>query len=346
MLGGMKVRSVLAVAASTLLIVGCSSSSEPEADPGPSSRDAAEIVRYSPLTGLPMENTPDHPVMVVKIENTAGGAPQTALNEADLVVEELVEGGLTRLAAMYYSNLPTRVGHVRSLRITDIGIVSAVNGVLVATGGANQAVSRVMNSGVQVFSEDGGSPGFSMDPTKFAPYNRWANLQTIAKKAEPGTPDGPFLPWAENSDASEPAPSDDPSAVATTPAAKVFSGASVRFSSSSVTQFRRKNGKWSRTNGHADKEFEADNLIVMFCRVGDAGYRDPAGNSVPSTELEGSGRAVVVNSEGESVDLTWKKASIDSPITFETADGTPYLLKPGRAYIALAPQGAGDLKLQ
>lgn len=293
-----------------------------------------------------MKETPDHPVVVVKIENTAGGAPQTALNDADLVVEELVEGGLTRLAAMYYSNLPTRVGHVRSLRITDIGIVTPVNGVLVATGGAGQAVRRVANSGVQVFSEDAGSPGFSKDPAKYAPYNRWANLQTIVDKAKPASPNEPFLPWVENSDDSDPTPSDDPSALATGPEPKVFSAASVRFSRSSVTQFRLKNGKWSRTNGHADKEFQADNLIVMFCRVGDAGYRDPAGNPVPSTELEGSGRAVVVDAKGHSAELTWKKPAIDSPITFEAADGSPYRLEPGRAYIALAPKGDGSVDLK
>ena len=61
-------------------------------------------------------------MFVVKIENTASGAPQYGLNKADMVIEELVEGGLTRLAALYYSDLPTKVGHVRSMRDTDIGI--------------------------------------------------------------------------------------------------------------------------------------------------------------------------------------------------------------------------------
>ena len=64
--------------------------------------------------------------MVAKIDNTYASAPQIGLGEADMVVEELVEGGLTRLAAFYYSEIPGDVGPVRSMRASDIGIVSPV----------------------------------------------------------------------------------------------------------------------------------------------------------------------------------------------------------------------------
>jgi len=340
MLDVMGFRSFAAVSAAALLLLSACSGDKTTPDPGPSERESSEVVRYSPLTGLPMEQTPDNPVFVVKIENTPNGAPQTGLNEADLVVEELVEGGLTRLAAMYYSNVPSKIGHVRSLRITDIGFAAPVNGVIVATGGANQAISRVQNAGITVFSEDGGSPGFTSDPAKIRPYNRLVDLQTIAAEADAAAPTEPFLPWAEDGDDTD--PSATPSAQASDP----VSAATVRFSRSVATQWQLKGGHWSRTNGHADKEFQADHLIVMFCRVGDAGYRDPAGNPVPSTELEGSGRAVVVDSEGQSVELTWKKPATDSPITFETSDGQPYTLTPGRAFIELVPKDAGSVDLK
>ena len=54
-----------------------------------------------PLTGETLDgNLPDHPVYVVKIDNTSASAPQHGLDKADMVVEEMVEGGLTRLAAL------------------------------------------------------------------------------------------------------------------------------------------------------------------------------------------------------------------------------------------------------
>ncbi len=134
-------------------------------------------------------------MFVVKIENTEGGAPQYGLNKADMVMEELVEGGLTRLAAFYYSNLPSKIGHVRSLRDTDIGIASPVGGQVVASGGAAGTYRACERAGITVFSEDGGAPGFSSDPLKVRPYNRLINLKTVAKKAKASKILGPYLPW-------------------------------------------------------------------------------------------------------------------------------------------------------
>ena len=65
-----------------------------------------------------------------------GQRPQVGLSDADLVTEELVEGGITRLAVSYYQTIPENVGPVRSMRATDIGIVQPLKATLVASGGA------------------------------------------------------------------------------------------------------------------------------------------------------------------------------------------------------------------
>ena len=67
--------------------------------------------------------------------------PQIGLSKADLVTEELVEGGSTRLAVFYYQSIPGLVGPVRSMRATDIGIVKPAKAVLVASGGAPPTVA-------------------------------------------------------------------------------------------------------------------------------------------------------------------------------------------------------------
>src|SRR6187549_3025265 len=66
-----------------------------------------------PLTGLDAHDAaPTHPPLVVKLDNTFSSRPQIGLRKADLVTEELVEGGMTRLAAFYDSKLPGLVGPV------------------------------------------------------------------------------------------------------------------------------------------------------------------------------------------------------------------------------------------
>ena len=143
------------VLAGSVVLAACGGEDEsaPEAEESPGAQNTAAGAVLSgewPLTGLPAEGAaPRHPVMVVKIDNSAASTPQVGLSGADLVAEELVEGGSTRLAVFYYSQVPDRVGPVRSMRATDIGIVEPAEAVLVASGGAPPTVRRVKRRGHQ-----------------------------------------------------------------------------------------------------------------------------------------------------------------------------------------------------
>ena len=79
----------------------------------------------SPLNGLPQpyEDEPS-PVLVVKLDNTRFAQPHAGLDRADIVYIEEVEYGITRLAAVFSSNVPQRIGPVRSARITDIDLLA------------------------------------------------------------------------------------------------------------------------------------------------------------------------------------------------------------------------------
>ncbi|WP_144433684.1 DUF3048 domain-containing protein [Aeromicrobium erythreum] len=328
-----------------LVLSGCSSGQGTKATPEPSKGAGGTIVETSPLTGEVLrDGRPENPVFLVKIENTDAGAPQVGLDQADLVVEELVEGGLTRLAALYYSTLPRKVGHVRSMRATDIGIASPVGGQIVASGGASGTYGLVKKAGLKVFSEDEGAPGFSSDPAKVRPYNRLVDLQRL-KRAKASDIPGPYLDWtpASGTEASPSASSSASSSAGTKP--RRVTRASVRFSGSSTTQWKLSRGHWVRTNGHASREFRADTLVVMFAKVGDAGYTDPAGNPVPETRMKGSGRAVVLTADG-AVETTWRKKVNRSTLSFTTKDGKPLTIDPGKTWIELVPQGAGALSLR
>ena len=105
------------------------------------------VTQFWPLTGLkvPSNKTAelDHPVLVAKMDNTVSSQPQVGLSKADMVVEELVEGGLTRLAAFYYSDIPGIVGPIRSMRASDIAVVSPVHASMVTSGAAAQTIARI-----------------------------------------------------------------------------------------------------------------------------------------------------------------------------------------------------------
>src|SRR2546430_1166289 len=81
-----------------------------------------------PLTGLVATDPGNlkRPALVVKIDNADGSGsgnvarPQIGLNQADIVYEEMVEGSVTRLAAVFHSMDSDPVGPVRSARTTDV----------------------------------------------------------------------------------------------------------------------------------------------------------------------------------------------------------------------------------
>jgi hypothetical protein len=95
---------------------------------------------YNPLTGLPYpsEEALNRRTLILKISNFPEVVrPQYGLSEADLIYEYEVEGGVTRFAAFFRSNMPTMVGPIRSARLMDIELVNAYQALL-GYSGANE----------------------------------------------------------------------------------------------------------------------------------------------------------------------------------------------------------------
>jgi hypothetical protein len=314
-----------------LVIAGCSSEepgTESPAAPAAEQPEPAEP-QIEPLTGLeaPVGESVDrdHAVLVVKMDNTYSSSPQAGLSQADLVVEELVEGGLTRLAAFYYSQTPTVVGPVRSMRASDIGIVSPADASVVTSGAAAVTIRRIQDAEIRFYGE--GSRGVYRETSRAAPYNVFTNLATIAKQAK--NPDGrpaDYLPWGTEAD------------FLGVRRARSFD---VSFGSGRTSQWRFDSGGYVNVNSYAapDDQFPADSVLVLRVEVGDAGYRDPAGNPVPETRLEGSGPAMLFHA-GRMTRAQWQKDTLDGTLSLSTPDG-PLLVPAGRVWIELVPQATG-----
>lgn len=118
-------RFLLAVAAAVVLVAGAlvalRRDDEPETKAaGPTTTEATPVL---PLLGTPGE-PPDRAALGVKIDNTDSGRPPIGVRQADIVVEEVVEGGITRLLAVFHSQDPAEVGPVRSARSTDLTVLA------------------------------------------------------------------------------------------------------------------------------------------------------------------------------------------------------------------------------
>ncbi len=329
-------RPVLALAvASVLVLAGCGggSSDKPSGSESPTAQNTAEGMTLAgewPLTGLPASGSaPKHPVMIVKIDNTASSSPQIGLSKADLITEELVEGGSTRLAVFYYSKIPVRVGPVRSMRATDIGVVEPAKAVLVASGGAPPTVRRIAAAHIKTYTE--GATGYSRDSSRHAPYNLFMALEQLAKTVKShGAPPGNYLPWGTEKDF---------------PKGQRATGISAQFSGGHTTVWKYQGGRYTNVNSNAaaDDQFRPDNVLVLRVQVGDAGYKDPAGNPVPETHFTGKGKAMVFH-KGRMVRATWIKRGYSSTVDLKTAAG-PLQLPPGHTWIELVPANGGNVSI-
>lgn len=322
----------LALAASVTL-AACGSEGQagtPEPESSPEAQGTATAAMLSgqwPLTGLPADGpAPKHPVLVVKVDNTASSIPQVGLGAADLVAEELVEGGATRLAVFYYSQIPDRVGPVRSMRATDIGIVQPAEAVLVASGGAPPTVRRVQAAGIKLVGE--GGVGYSRDNSRPSPYNLFMDLPKLAKTLKAPEPPDNYLSWG---DAEE-----FPGGQRARTIAATFSGGHT-----TSWQFRQGSYVNQSSRAAAGDEFRPDTVLVLRVPVGDAGYKDPAGNPVPETKLSGSGEALVFHG-GRLVRGTWAKQSLAAPLKLRTKAGE-LAIPPGKVWIELVPVDGGNV---
>jgi DUF3048 family protein len=328
-------RGFVALAAvASLTLAGCSSddSATPAGSDAPEGQETAEgvdLMGQWPLTGLPADTeAPRHPVMVVKIDNSSNSSPQIGLSKADLVTEELVEGGTTRLAVFYYSQTPRVVGPVRSMRATDIGIVQPAQAALIASGGAPPTVRRVADAGIDTFTE--GARGYTRATDRSAPYNLMMKLPVLARSLKAPEPPSGYLPWGNEDDF---------------PKGQKAKGVAAQFSGSHTTNWRYAGGTYDNLNSYAAQgdHFAPDTLLVLRVEVGDAGYRDPAGNPVPETKFTGTGDAMVFH-KGRMVRATWEKPGLDAKLTLKTKAGE-LQLPPGKVWMELVPKNGGNVSV-
>src|ERR1700678_4193982 len=76
---------------------------------------------YSPFTGEPISRL--GPELIFKIDNVEQARPPTGLTKADIVYILPVEGGLSRIFAVFSSHFPPVVGPVRSSRAEDLQLL-------------------------------------------------------------------------------------------------------------------------------------------------------------------------------------------------------------------------------
>ncbi|MGA0209457.1 MAG: DUF3048 domain-containing protein, partial [Candidatus Nanopelagicales bacterium] len=147
-----------------------SSSPEPSPEPVPTPRSTPPPGPTTPLSGLPQIDPA--PVLVVKLDNTRNAQPHAGLDAADIVYIEEVEYGITRLAAVFATSVPDRIGPVRSARITDLDLLEQYGSPAFSFSGVQRKMWPLIDSSPLIdISPNKAASAYRRDSSRRAPYN-------------------------------------------------------------------------------------------------------------------------------------------------------------------------------
>ena len=272
------------------------------------------------------------PALAFKIDNVGAARPQSGINQADVVYEELVESGLTRLVAIFQTESPSVVGPIRSARTSDPILLSGFDMPLFAYSGANQiTLDIVYASDVISVNWDRASSAYWQSTTRRSPHNLYASpSQLWALNPEPERTELPPAPF-EFRGSEEPL---HPSAV---PAERI----AIDFGWTEV-DYRWNGSGWTRRQGgtaHIDANgvrVAPPNMIVQFVRYGTS----PAAETSPEAETVGTGVAWIFT-DGHLIIGEWDRTDVSMPAIYHV-EGEEIRLTPGRTWVALAEEGTAS----
>ena len=290
----------------------------------------------SPVNGLPMPAGSNNSIVIgIKNDNNVNARPQSGPQDADAVVEVLVEGGMTRFINIFYQSDTTYHGPIRSARPTDPTVLRPVGGVLIASGATGGLIPEIIQMGVPVITDS--RPEYFRIESRNAPHNLYADTfklkqLAVSKGYKKYTNPQPLFPWG------------DPSFDNWTDNNYL----KLTFSSFTSTTWTWNGSSYARTyydayknsldnnvhywvsNNGTQGQITTTTLIALFCEP----YTHPL--QLPSVKTIGEGRAIIVHN-GKLIDARWKRGSNTDPFHIVDKNDNILYVPKGKIWISLVP---------
>lgn len=334
-----------AAALAALALAACSSDSAAEPEPTTTTRATTTTSTttttipptVSLINGLPVDDEVlERPVIAVKIGSDRESQPQLGLETADMVIEELVEGGISRFLAVFQSTAADPVGPVRSARTSEIELLPLFGRPIFAHSGGNNGTIRALaeaNTSVAAGHNSGFGHLYVRDGSRRRPFNLFVDTSALwAAASEGAVAPGPLFGFLGEDDR--------PS-----PHATSVVGVDVSFGST------RTRWVWDADQGgflrwqDGREHLDPQNLQHVFANV--VILRTPYGTSPadpgsPEAITVGSGMAWVL-SDGLVTAGSWERTSRDAPYQLRDVDGNEIKLSPGRIWVSLPHESRGEV---
>jgi len=275
-------------------------------------------------------------VYAVMLDNNPAARPHAGLSQASVVYNTLVEGGATRIMAVFSSDvLPDRIGPVRSARPYYLEWLSEYDGMYVHAGGSPEALQTISAFDLRAVNCIGNGARYCFrDYTGYAPHNMFTDHEKMAyamRDLEYTDIKPEYNTWRFKDEDALGGRGD-------------FSWLELHYSAGTYNaryEYDKENNIYKRFNGtdpHLDRNTEeqiaAKNVIVQVVPPIVA-YLEK-GRIV--LNVTGEGKAVLYR-DGLVIPGTWQKPLRVERTVFTAEDGTEMKLNRGQTWVEIIPEG-------
>jgi hypothetical protein len=278
----------------------------------------------------------------IMINNAPEARPQSGLNKADIVMEVVDEGGITRMIGIFSSNSVDVIGPIRSARQYYAELARMFDPIYVFWGTYPEGYKLIQNMDMDVLTPLGDGTGASSitanisdgkdawrDSSRVAPHNAYSSTEKLKAAAENNgySLQGGQSPLNFKLDAA-----DD----------KKGSTGSIKIDFSTATfasdfKYDKSSNKYLKSiggNPNIDRESKEqlsfNNVVALVTDIANSG--DSAGHMVVRTT--GSGKAFFFF-DGNVVEGAWERQSVTDAMQFKDSSGNNVLFNRGSTFIGL-----------
>ena len=285
---------------------------------------------YSYLTGLPVsEEVGLKRPYAIMINNIQDALPQSGIIDAEMVYEAQVEGGITRLMALYQDvDNVEKIGSIRSSRHYYIDFANDNEAVYVHYGQSKYALKRIEDENiVTIRGISSYEPSvFYRSTDRVAPHNVYTTGEMLAKGLEiveltRDYPEG----YEERLNFSDKEINLEDG--------KVADLVKIPFDSNPYFTYNQEDGLYYRYQygtAHIDRETEKQlafkNIIVQYVTettISKEDHQDLA--------LNGKGKGLYCTN-GKAISIRWERKDNDDHTQYFDTDGNPLLINPGKIF--------------
>jgi hypothetical protein len=289
-----------------------------------------------PLTGVrpPDGKVPQRPAIGIKIGNDPAARPQSGLPDADIVYEEMAEGGITRYLAVFQCRQAPSLGPVRSVRWDDWHVLASYNHPLLAYSGGIDQWEQVAAGLKWLYNADASffpmANAYYRLSSRYAPENLYTSTAALWK-LDPANHEPPPAQFQYRR---------SPAAAARPAASVTLAGLSE---SENVTwTWSSRLGAWMRSQGGSPdndasgQQLRAADVVIQMVRTEKEPYYESGDVFGVESITDGSGIAYLLRN-GKIEKGTWKTPRYGDTMELRLPNGDLMALAPGNTWVEMVP---------